>query len=66
MLDARGQWRRSDGAIQREASKVLVIFAPGRADLGPIDEISDEYAQRFEQAAVLRVIDEACVSFRGG
>jgi len=66
VLDARGQWRRADGVIQREASKVLVIFAPGRAALGPIDEISAEYAQRFEQTSVLRVIDEACVSFRGG
>ena len=64
VLDARGQWRGSDGAIQKERSKLLVILAPpGDDPMGLIDEISDEYKSRFSQESVLRVVDETCVSF---
>ena len=64
VLDARGQWRSSEGQILKERSKLLVILAPPSDDgLRMIDEISDEYESRFNQETVLRVIYDVCVSF---
>ena len=64
VFDARGQWRGSDGLVQKERSKLLVILAPPGADnMQLIDEVSDEYKRRFSQESVLRVVTDACVSF---
>lgn len=64
VLDASGQWRNPEGSIERERSKVLLIMAPPEADaLRLINEISDEYKQRFNQEAVLQAVTDACVSF---
>ncbi|MDE0132666.1 MAG: DUF3574 domain-containing protein [bacterium] len=64
VLDARGQWRNSEGEILKERSKVLVIIAPpGDEPRGLIDEVSDEYKRRFNQESVLEVESDACVSF---
>ena len=64
VFDARGQWRDSEGLIQRERSKLLVILAPPGDDMmNLIDEVSDEYKRRFNQESVLRVVTDACVSF---
>jgi len=64
VLDARGQWRDSEGQILKERSKVLVILAPpGDEPRGLIDEISEEYKRRFNQGSVLEVESDACVSF---
>lgn len=65
MLDGFGQWRDAAGQIQKERSKVPVLYATGdKSSLqADIDAISSEYEQRFEQESVLRVVDQACVSF---
>ncbi len=64
VLDARGQWRGSSGAIQSERSKVLLVLAPpGGAAPRLIAEIADEYIRTFQQESVLRVIGDACASF---
>ena len=64
VLDARGQWRDSEGQILKERSKLLVILAPPSDDgMRLIDEISDEYERRFNQESVLRVVYDVCVSF---
>jgi hypothetical protein len=64
VLDGRGQWRDSEGLVQKERSKVLVILAPPSDDgMRLIDEISEEYERRFEQESVLRVVYDTCVSF---
>ena len=64
VLDAQGQWRDSDGLIQQERSKLLVILAPPDGDaMRLIDEVSDEYKRRFNQESVLRVVEDTCVSF---
>ena len=64
VLDARGQWRDSEGQILKERSKALVILAPpGDEPRGLIDEISEEYKRRFNQGSVLEVESDACVSF---
>ena len=64
VLDAQGQWRDSNGLVQKERSKLLMILAPpGDDPTRLIGEVSDEYKRRFSQEAVLRVLSDACVSF---
>ena len=64
VLDARGQWRDSEGRILKERSKVLVILAPpGEEQRVLIDEVSDDYQRRFNQESVLEVESDTCVSF---
>ena len=64
VLDARGQWRGTDGLILKERSKVLIVLAPPGGDAAQLlDEVSDEYKRRFDQESVLRVVQDACVSF---
>lgn len=65
VIDGFGQWRDAAGQIKRERTKILVLYAVGdesslRTD---VDAISSEYEQRFDQESVLRVVDQACVSF---
>ncbi|BDG73095.1 DUF3574 domain-containing protein [Roseomonas fluvialis] len=65
-LDGRGQWRRPDGTILSEASKVLVVVLPGadaaaaRARLRPVEEA---WKARFRHQSVLTVYRGACVGF---
>lgn len=65
VLDGFGQWRDAAGQIKRERSKVLILYAAGDESLlrADIDAISGEYEQLFDQESVLRVVDQACVSF---
>ena len=64
VLDARGQWRDSEGLIDNERSKLLVILAPpGGGEMRLIDEVTGEYKRRFGQESVLKVVYDACVSF---
>jgi hypothetical protein len=64
VLDGQGQWRRADGTIARERSKVLVVVLPGveaevvRARLAPLVEA---YKARFRQDSVLTVLRPACI-----
>jgi hypothetical protein len=65
-LDATGQWRRPDGTILRERSKVLLLVLPAqdaataRARLRPVEE---EWKRRFRQQSVLTTYRAACVGF---
>ena len=64
VVDGYGQWRDAGGEIRGERSTVLVILVPpGEDAAGRVDEISHEYEERFMQESVLRVVDQACVSF---
>ena len=64
VLDGKGQWRGSEGTIEKERSKLLIILAPAGYDgMRLIDEISEEYERRFNQESVLRTVNESCVSF---
>ena len=63
-LDGAGQWRGSEGMIEKERSKLLIILAPpGDDGMRLIDEISEEYERRFNQESVLRTVNDSCVSF---
>lgn len=63
-LDAQGQWRDAEGALQRERSKLLVILAaPDDGATSRIDEMIGEYKRRFSQESVLLVVEDTCVAF---
>lgn len=65
VLDGKGQWRGSEDLIQQESTKVLVIFVPNdhedAEDL--IEEVSDEYKNRFDQESVLKTVTKTCLAF---
>ena len=64
VFDAAGQWRNSQGEIVRERSKMVLILAVPDSDATQmLDEITQEYRQRFSQESVLRVTGSACVAF---
>ena len=66
VLNGQGQWRGSDGEIQRESSKVLLILAPSDDDAAEdlIDEVSAEYKRQFDQESVLKTVNKTCVAFQ--
>lgn len=62
VLEGQGQWRNADGAVAREASRVLQIVHPDDAAAGAaVSGIAAGYKQRFGQEAVLRVRSPACM-----
>jgi hypothetical protein len=64
VLDAYGQWRRPDGPISREQSKVVLIVLPGRSDdQARLDSLIDAYKARFHQLSVLLVEHRECARF---
>jgi Protein of unknown function (DUF3574) len=64
VIDAAGQWRRADGHIVRERSKVLRILVPADAVIASkIDAVIDAYKRRFRQQSVGLVTRPACASF---
>jgi hypothetical protein len=61
---AAGQWKNSNGAIDREASYVLSLVHPdGEPAEASVRAIVTEYKARFRQESVLRVRTDACASF---
>jgi hypothetical protein len=61
---AAGQWRGADGAVRREAARVLVILRPATPDGDQtLAEIVAQYKRRFRQEAVLQVRQPAQVAF---
>ena len=56
VVDAAGQWRKPDGAIGHEPSKVLLLIHPAdTASETAIEVIRTRYRERFQQASVLKV-----------
>lgn len=64
VFDGAGQWRNAASRIEREPSKVLVIFHPNSAAIdAKIDEVRRLYCERFNQEAVMKVTSVAQVAF---
>jgi hypothetical protein len=62
LLAGYGQFRREDGAIDKEASKLLILLYSAQttaASSVKIDEIRDTYRRLFDQRSVLRA-DRQC------
>jgi hypothetical protein len=64
IVDTVGQWQNATGKIDREPTKMLVLFHPATPDVDArIDEIRKLYCQRFDQEAVMKVTSYAQVAF---
>ena len=65
VLDARGQWRGSDGELIEEPSRlVIVLYEPtDRRANERIEQIRAAYKSRFDQDAVMRADSVDRVSF---
>ena len=68
LVSGYGQFRNSQGVIDQEGSKLLILLYPAqdaRRHSGEIEEIREEYKQQFQQESVLRVDERlpARVSF---
>ena len=62
--EARGQFRRSDGVVEYEASFVLEFIHPaGSTAEADIDAITTEYKRRFRQETVLHRVIPARAEF---
>lgn len=64
LLSGSGQFRGASGVVQKEPSRVLILFYtwdPSRQKA--IERIRTVYKATFHQEAVLRVDDTSCVSF---
>ena len=60
---AQGQWRRPDGAIDHEQSKVLLLVHPDTpAALASVQEVIARYRQTFEQESVLWETARVCAA----
>lgn len=64
ILDAYGQWRRPNGEITKEPSRMLVILyraSPAADD--KIEAIRTAWKSRFSQDSVMRIDGSDCVRF---
>jgi hypothetical protein len=65
LLAARGHWR--DGATGRPVDErsvaFVVVHPPGSAAEAALRRVADAYIARFDQSAVLRSSQPACVTF---
>ncbi|MGH7825351.1 MAG: DUF3574 domain-containing protein [Candidatus Binatia bacterium] len=62
--EADGQWRRIDGSIGRERTKVLLIVHDTSPEtLLALDSVVDRYKQVFRQQSVLWVTAPVCAAF---
>jgi len=64
LLSGKGQFRGASGVVQKEPSKVLILFYVwDPAHQRAIERIRALYKATFQQESVLRVDDSSCVSF---
>jgi hypothetical protein len=64
VLEADGQWRRADGSIGRERSKVLVILHDEKpATLASLSSLVVRYKEAFTQQSVLWETARVCAAF---
>jgi Protein of unknown function (DUF3574) len=64
VLTGYGQWRNASGAIAKETSRVLLIWArPDAVNNQKIETIRAAWKLRFAQESVMRVDETSCVSF---
>ncbi len=65
VLEARGQWRNpATGVLVRQPARVLIIVHSADASSdAAIDDLREDYRQRFEQISVLRVTQPVCAAF---
>jgi len=64
VLDAKGQWLRPNGELERENTKVVSLLHPPPVEDGMrlVNEIAREYEQRLNQDPVFRMVTEKTCS----
>ncbi len=63
-FDAAGQWRRPDGVLSREPTRVLLIILPGEAgEQARLRHVAEAYKLRFHQLSVLITERSECAAF---
>ena len=61
--EANGQWRRQDGQIEHEGSKVLLLVHPDTtAARSDVQAVIAQYRQKFDQESVLWETAHVCVA----
>lgn len=61
--EASGQWRRADGQIEHEGSKVLLLVHPDNAAArSSVQAVIARYRQKFDQESVLWETAQVCVA----
>ncbi|WP_009630848.1 DUF3574 domain-containing protein [Synechocystis sp. PCC 7509] len=55
VIDAKGQFLSSSGIIKEKTKLLILIHANSQEDRQEIEEIIEEYKDRFDQESVLRV-----------
>ncbi len=61
---ANGQWRKTDGTLDRERTHILqFVHAPSEDYSERLERIAADYRRRFDQDAVLRTSETACAKF---
>src|SRR5262245_56552590 len=61
--DANGQWRRSDGQVDHEGAKVLLLVHPDTAVArASVQAVIARYRQKFDQESVLWETAHVCVT----
>ena len=62
--EADGQWRRDDGTIIRERTRVLLLVHEDKPDVrAKIDALISRYKKMFEQKSVMWEAAPVCVAF---
>ena len=64
VVNANGQWRGQNGALEHERAEILTLFHAGdESARRAVAEMIAEYKRRFTQEAVLRDRTPTCASF---
>ena len=64
VIDANGHWRGADGAVAREASRIVVIVHTDDAQsAAEVRRVAQRYREMFHQESVLRERSTVCAQF---
>jgi hypothetical protein len=64
VINAKGQFKNSNGIIIKEDSNLLILFYIFNAERNAcVEQIRDAYKKTFQQESVMRVDEQSCVSF---
>ncbi len=64
VIAVQGQWKASDGTIEKEPSHMLLVYNDGsKATSDKLEQLRNDYKQQFQQESVLRTDTQICVAF---
>ncbi|HWL86778.1 MAG TPA: DUF3574 domain-containing protein, partial [Polyangiaceae bacterium] len=64
IIDVLGQFQTANGTIEKEPSKLLIVFNDGsKTPSDKLEALRNKYKQLFQQESVLRTDSPMCVAF---